>query len=156
MTKPTAGRGRFWRPDGRLADVFAGADVRGGQLGRRRLDRNRLTGQSLDGLQCGPLRMIAKRHGRAVRAGPARAADAMHVVLRVHRQIEVHHVRNHVDVESASRNVGGHQDQRTRRLESRQAPAAGPIDSCCCGRRRPRCRPLPDISPLCRRRAWCA
>ncbi len=50
---------------------------------------------------------------------PARpgAADAVHVVLGHVGQLEVHHVRQHVDVDAARRDVGGHQHLQVAGLE---------------------------------------
>ena len=42
---------------------------------------------------------------RAAPAGPAGAADAMHVVLIRPRRVEVDHVRDVVDIEPACRDV---------------------------------------------------
>jgi hypothetical protein len=48
--------------------------------------------------------------GVAHRLRPPCAADAMHVILRMHREIVIHHVRNAVHVNAAGRDVGRHQD----------------------------------------------
>ena len=49
----------------------------------------------------------------------------MDVVVRIGRQIEVHDVRNIVDVQSPGGDVGGHEDQRLRRLEAEQHSLPG-------------------------------
>ena len=89
-------------------------------LSRASLDGQRLSRETLDRLQIRPLAVIAKGNGNPAAPGPARTADAMDVVVRIDRQIEVHDVRDVVDVQPAGGNVGGHQDQRLRRLEAEQ------------------------------------
>ena len=107
--------GASWRP----------RDNHGGQARGALPDCERLPRETLDRLQGGPLAVIAKRNGDPGRARPARAADAMDVVVGVDRQIEVHHVRNIVDIQPAGGDVGGHQHQRLRRLEAEQHPLPG-------------------------------
>src|SRR6185312_13189631 len=60
-------------------------------------------------------------------AGTAGAADAVHVVLWDVRQLVVHHVRQHVDVQAAGGDVGGHQHAYAVLLEVRQRPGAGTL-----------------------------
>ncbi len=50
-------------------------------------------------------------------AGAAGAPDAVHVVGRNHRQLEVHDVRERLDIESARRDLGRHQAQDAPVLE---------------------------------------
>ena len=56
---------------------------------------------------------IALRHEAerlALRLRPAGAADAVHVVLGIDREIVVHHVGHAVDVDAAGDDVGGDED----------------------------------------------
>ena len=67
------------------------------------LDGERLPRDALDRLQIRSLVAAAERDGDSGCPGPARAADAMNIVVRVGRQIEVHDVRDVVDVQSRGR-----------------------------------------------------
>src|SRR5438270_6621824 len=40
----------------------------------------------------------------------ARAPDAMDIILRLHREVVVHHVRNPIDIDPARGDVGGDED----------------------------------------------
>ena len=60
---------------------------------RHGLLRNAIAEQSLDRFQKGLLVAIDERNGHALAAGPARATDAVHVVLGHLGQVEVHDVR---------------------------------------------------------------
>ena len=60
-------------------------------------------------------------------AGAAGAADAVDVVLRLVGQIEVHHMRQLVDVDAAGSDVGGHQHAHLTALEARQGAGASPL-----------------------------
>ncbi len=57
-------------------------------------------------------------------AGPAGATDAVHVILRDVRQLEVHHMGQLVDVQAAGGDVGGHQHPDGVPLEVRQGAGA--------------------------------
>jgi hypothetical protein len=87
------------------------------QLGEIVADGNRFAQQTLDRLQPRPLLVVAQRDRLARHARPARAADAMHVGLRLVWQLVVDHVRDVVDVDAAGRNVGGDEHRRMLRLE---------------------------------------
>src|SRR5438067_481833 len=71
-------------------------------FGLRKLDLNQL----LDVAQEGGLFVVAERDRDARRAGPRRAADAVHVALRNVRQVVVDDVADAVDVDAARRDVG--------------------------------------------------
>ncbi|CAM2160898.1 hypothetical protein PT2222_90115 [Paraburkholderia tropica] len=80
----------------------------------RRIDREMLDGQrTLDELfDIGELLFLVRRAQRqrvAGRARAARAADTVHIVFRVERQVEVDDGRQFGDVETARGHVGGHQ-----------------------------------------------
>ena len=60
-------------------------------------------------------------------AGAPGAADAMHVVHRRARQIEVHHHRQLVDMDTAGGQVGGHDHVPTFVLEFLQGLLAGAL-----------------------------
>jgi len=61
-----------------------------------------------------------KAHRHAARTGPARPADAVHIVHRRAREIIVHHRRQVVDVQAPRREIRGHQHAQPARLEMRQ------------------------------------
>ena len=58
----------------------------------------------------------------AVAPGPAGPADPVDVVLGDHRQLEVHDVRQVLDVEAARRDLGGDEDRRPAGLEVVERP----------------------------------
>ena len=62
--------------------------------------------------------------GNARAPRPARAADAMHVRVRRRRHIEVHHVRDAADVETARRDI-----RRDEHVEAAVSGAESPHDS---------------------------
>ena len=65
-------------------------------------------------------------------ACPARAADAVHVVVIEVGRVEVDHVTDVVDVEPAGGDVGG--DERRRRARTRTGRARARADSATCSR----------------------
>ena len=74
--------------------------------------------------------MFLGRHqgdGVAVLAGPAGAADAVHVVLRHVGQIKVHHMGQLVDIDAAGGDIGGHQHTHLPALEASQGAGAGSL-----------------------------
>ena len=77
--------------------------------------RDRVAEHPLDAAQQVGLVDADERDGLAGRAGPARPADAVDVVLRVPRQLEVDDDRQVLDVEAARRDVGRDQDPDRRR-----------------------------------------
>ena len=60
----------------------------------------------------------------AHRVGPPGPADAMDVIFSVHREIEIHHVRNPVDINPARGDIGRHQNADRPRLEILQRAQA--------------------------------
>ena len=66
-------------------------------------------GQALDVAQEVALLRVAERDGDAGGAGACRAADAVDIALRHVRQLELHDVRDLVDVDAARGDVGGDQ-----------------------------------------------
>ena len=58
----------------------------------------------------------------AADAGPAGSADPVDVVLGDHRQLEVHDVRQLLDVEAACGDIGGDEDSRSAGLEVVERP----------------------------------
>ena len=104
-----------------------------------------------------------RRHQRqrlAARAGATGAADAVHVVLRHHRQVVVDHQRQLRDVEPARGDVGGDQHPHLARLLNASsafcrcawlllpwiAAACRPAFSSCSARRLQPCLVLPNTS----------
>ena len=65
-----------------------------------------MANQTLDRAQFSPLVDGAKGKRDAIGAGAAGAADAMHVVIGLNRQIKIHDVRNAIDIDAACRDVG--------------------------------------------------
>ena len=72
---------------------------------------------SFDGSQVGQALFRAEGQSRALLAGPAGAADAVDVVVRFVGQVEVDDVRDTLDVDAPSRDVGGHEDTNAAGLE---------------------------------------
>jgi hypothetical protein len=74
-------------------------------------------GHPFDCAQRTSLRGVAKRYGDAARTSARRAADAVHIVLRLRREIEVDDVGDTCHVDPACREVGCHQHARPARAE---------------------------------------
>ncbi|VVE50525.1 hypothetical protein PCE31107_04673 [Pandoraea cepalis] len=68
-----------------------------------------------------------KRHGLAVCAGASGAADAVDIVLRHFRQVEVDHVGQLVDVDAARGNIGRNQHLQCAALEFGERARAGAL-----------------------------
>ncbi|VVE71164.1 hypothetical protein PPN31119_03838 [Pandoraea pnomenusa] len=68
-----------------------------------------------------------ERHGFAIRPCATGAADTVHIVFRDFRQVEVHHVRQLVDVDPARGDVGGDQHLERAALELGQRARAGAL-----------------------------
>ena len=87
------------------------------------LDLDLLLDQALDITHQTQVIARHQRHRQARRAGPARAADAVHIVLGIEGHVEIDHGRQVDDVEPARRHIGGHQNihfaalERLERLE---------------------------------------
>ena len=63
---------------------------------------------------------IAPRHqrnGHALLACAARAPDAVHVIFRIVRQVEIHDQLQIIHVDAAARHVRGHEEIESARLE---------------------------------------
>ncbi|MCY1519844.1 hypothetical protein D9M68_546080 [compost metagenome] len=67
---------------------------------------------------------LGERDGQAIAAGTAGAADAVGVVLGLHRQAEVEDVGDGRHVDAAGGNVGGHQDLHLALAQCHQAAVA--------------------------------
>ena len=78
----------------------------------------------LDAANLVALGVRGQRVGQAVAAGAAGAADAVHVVLGLHRQVEVHGVADALHVDATGGHVGGHQDAQLAALQLRQGAGA--------------------------------
>ncbi|MCG3189580.1 MAG: hypothetical protein LKCHEGNO_02048 [Burkholderiaceae bacterium] len=94
-----------------------GALVRVGLEALDHLAHDLLVDQALDVAQEQFLVDAHQRDRLAAGAGAASAADAVHVVLGHVGDLEVHHVRQLVDVDAARRDVGGHQHAQLAALE---------------------------------------
>ena len=116
---------------GALAEGLAAARAAGGRT-RRALGfqagddfgRDRLADVVLDAANLVALGVRGQRVGQAVAAGAAGAADAVHVVLGLHRQVEVHGVADALHVDATGGHVGGHQDAQLAALQLRQGAGA--------------------------------
>ena len=116
---------------GTLAEGLAAARAAGGRT-RRALGfqagddfgRDRLADVVLDAADLVALGVRGQRVGQAVAAGAAGAADAVHVVLGLHRQVEVHGVADALHVDATGGHVGGHQDAQLAALQLRQGAGA--------------------------------
>src|SRR5690606_37674239 len=107
-----------------LAFVCAGAAARGRRPALYRPAFDRLADQALDTLEQLDVAVVHQGYGGARGACPARAADAMHVVIGHVGQFEVHDLRQLVDVEPARGDVGGHQHGHIACLEPGQRARA--------------------------------
>ena len=65
---------------------------------------------------------IAQRDRDARRAGARRSSDAVHVALRLVRNIKIDDVADGIDIDAARRDVGGDQDRHTSVPESGECP----------------------------------
>src|SRR6185312_15112185 len=83
--------------------------------------------QALDVPQQAAFGACHQRDGFARAAGTTGTADTVHVIFRHVRQLVVHHVRQHVDVETAGRDVGGHQYAYPTGLEVSERTGAGTL-----------------------------
>jgi hypothetical protein len=63
--------------------------------------------QFLDVLEISTLARIAERQRRSAGAGPRRAADAMHVALRLVRQFVIDDMRNSRHIDASCGDIGG-------------------------------------------------
>ena len=88
-----------------------GSDTRIGLEPGDDLGRDRMAQDAFDVAQHPVLVDADERDGLAVDASASRSPDAMHVVLGDHRQLEVHDVRQRVDVESACGHFGRDEDR---------------------------------------------
>jgi hypothetical protein len=86
--------------------------------------RNLALDQLFDVAQEDLLVTAHQAQGLALRAGTARATDAVHIVLGHIGQFEIHHVGQLIDVDAAGGNVGGHQHRQGAGLEFAQCLGA--------------------------------
>src|SRR5205807_10366345 len=91
---------------------------------RDHLARKRLTHQLLDIAHQEPFVGREQRQGEPPRAGPRRAADAVHVHFGVVRYVEIDDHADSVHVDSPSRDIGRDQHVRVARAERVQGPGA--------------------------------
>jgi hypothetical protein len=68
-----------------------------------------------------------QRDGCPRAARTAGTANAVHVVFRNIRQLEIHHLGKLIDIEAASGDIGGHQNRDRSLLESTQGARAGTL-----------------------------
>src|SRR5436190_20261039 len=107
-----------------LLEARAAVDARrldprrlGEEAGRKRLDRDLVAGQLLDVAQIGPLILGAEGDRDPGRPGTRRPPDPVDILLGDVRQLEVDHVADARDVDSARRDVGGDEDPHLAGLE---------------------------------------
>src|SRR4051812_11286131 len=65
--------------------------------------------ESLQTAQCAMVLARDETDRVADGEGATGAADAVHIILRVHRKIKVHHMGNAIDIDAARGDVRGHQ-----------------------------------------------
>jgi hypothetical protein len=108
FTAATAVARALFRIVDRALGLFARVVICGGNRQRWCADDfPRLARQALDGFQQVAFRRIAESDGRSAGAGARGAADAVNIAFRLMRQIEIHHMRDVVDVDAARGDVGG-------------------------------------------------
>src|SRR5690606_23368320 len=90
------------------------------QLGRHRFRRDLLADVGLDVGQVDGVALAGEADRVALGAQARGAADPVHVVLGIERQVEVEDVRDALDVQAARGHVGGHQDLELAGLEPAQ------------------------------------
>mmetsp|Transcript_1230 Transcript_1230/g.3414 ORF Transcript_1230/g.3414 Transcript_1230/m.3414 type:complete len:361 (+) Transcript_1230:963-2045(+) len=108
--------GRAWREDARLLAL-------GLQAGDLR-DRDGLRRELLDAPDHRHVLAQAQRDRQALAAGAAGAADAVHIVLGLHRQAVVDDVADGRHVDAAGRDVGGHQHLQVAAAQAHQHAVA--------------------------------
>ena len=86
--------------------------------------RQRLAGVRLDAADLVAFGVHGQREGQAVAAGAAGAADAVHIVFGLHRQVEVDGVADALHVDAARGHVGGHQHADLAALQLGQGAGA--------------------------------
>ena len=63
----------------------------------------------------------------ATLAGTTSTADTVHIIFGHIRQFKVHHLRQLLDVQAASRDIGGYQNTHLTLFEIRQRTGAGTL-----------------------------
>lgn len=86
---------------------------------------NRQSNLTFNRLQVATLTVVAERNRLSCGPGTTGSANAVDIGFRLVREIEVEHVRHRIDVNPASRHVGGNQDGRMTRLEVGQGTLTG-------------------------------
>src|SRR5947209_17456135 len=87
------------------------------EIRRKRSNDDALTRGALDVAQVAALLRAAERQRNAVGAGASSAADAVDILLRNVRQVEVHDVTDAGDVDAARRDVGRDEHRHSAGLE---------------------------------------
>ena len=113
--------------------------------------RNRSSRRRLSASSC-----VDETDRVADRLGAAGAADAVHVILRLRRKVEVDDVRNAVDVDAAGGDVGRDQHAHVAGSESLQRRQALALRAIRMQRRRRQAGGARACARCDRRRAWCA
>ncbi len=90
--------------------------------GRDGLDHDRLLGEPLDRLQHPVLARLGQRDRRALTAGTTDSSDPVDVGLGRGRHVEVHDVRERLDVEAAGGDIGGDEQVGGLRPSTGRAP----------------------------------
>ena len=88
-------------------------------------DRNFHADHLMNVLQQAVAELITHRHGSPFGAGASGAADAVHVTVRLFRQVVVNHQRNAFHVDTARSDVRCHQHTDAAGAEVRQSALAG-------------------------------
>lgn len=89
------------------------------------LDLNADSDFSLDGLECTTLAWIAEGHRDAAGTSSAGSTDAMHIALRIDRQLVVDDVAQALNIDAAGCDVRCDQHSRAAVLEVEQSTLTG-------------------------------
>ena len=84
------------------------------------LSHNPATNETLEGTQLALIIRCDKTDRVSHRVRATGPADSVDVILRVHREVVVHHVRDAVDINAARRDIGRDQDAQRPRFKIMQ------------------------------------
>lgn len=92
--------------------------TRCGEVRRKIRDRNRLADEAFDGGNLALFVRLGKTDGVALGAGARSASDAVHVVLGLHRHVEINHEVDAFYIDTARSDICGDKDTVLARLEA--------------------------------------
>ena len=114
------------------ATLWAAAlgEVLGGFQARNHVGLERLAAVAFDVENLAAVAEFGKGHGQAIAPGTARAANAVGVVLGLHRQAEVEDVGDGGHINATCRHIGGHQNLHLTIAQRHQAAVAQALAEC--------------------------